>query len=358
MKDELESRNKVLIFVQDGVGGAERMTALIGKSLEHDKFDVCFCLIERNCKSSIADFIPREIRKIKIPNSGTLFLIWNMAKALIKERPDIVFSSVFNLSNKLLLLKWLIPHAKFIIRCDNYMYTYSDRQRSLLKITYPKADILIAQTEEMGAELIEQAGVASEKVKVLHNPIDKALIDSKLNDSRSPYPDNGKKHFIAVGRFSYQKGFDILIESFNKVVEKRKDVDLYIVGDTSIGNGKVLESVINRAREAGISDLVHLCGYQDNPFPYIKYADCFVLSSRWEGLPNVLIEALYLGTPVAVFKCIPIIERIVKDSIEGYLAKKDDVESLSIAMAKAVDLGRVTYSYRSAEISEFTGLFK
>lgn len=83
-----------------------------------------------------------------------------------------------------------------------------------------------------------------------------------------------------------------------------------------------------------------------------------MLSSRWEGLPNVLIEALYLGTPVAAFKCIPIIERIVKDCVEGVLAEKENVNALANAMAKAVDFGRISARYEGATIANFTELFE
>ena len=350
-------KKKVLLFVQDGVGGAERMTALIGKNLNPKKYDVCFCLIERVVRSSIVDFIPEDIRKIKISNSGVLLLMLNMAKVLLKEKPDVIFSSVFNLSNKLLLLKWLTPRSMYIVRCDNYIYTYNDKQRALLRKTYPKADTLIAQTEEMGTELIEQAKVPKEKVKVLYNPIDKVLIDRKLNGAINPYSDNGKKHFVAVGRFDPQKGFDLLIDAFIKVYNYRNDVDLHIVGDISIGGGEMAKAVRNAAESAGVSELVHFHGYKDNPYPYIRYADSFVLSSRWEGLPNVLIESLYLETPVAAFKCIPIIERIVEEGVTGFMAEKENVEELATAMINSLKLGRVVSSYKSASIDDFVELF-
>ena len=350
-------KKKCLFFCQDTVGGAERMTTLIGKSLNQDLYEVVFFLVNRHAKSSITDFIPKEIRTITLYENGYFSLILNMIKALIKEKPDIVFSSVYNLSNKLLLLKWVAPHAKFIIRCDNYIYTYNNKQQKLLRKTYPKADVLIAQTEEMGNELIEQLGIKAEKVNVLHNPIDKDLIDKKLKGTTNPFSHNEKKHYVAMGRFDPQKGFDLLIEAFIKVHQINNNTELFIVGDTWACNGEVAMDVRKKAEEAGISELVHFAGYQNNPYPYIKYADCFVLSSRWEGLPNVLIEALYLGIPVAAFKCIPIIERIVNDGINGVLAEKEDVESLASAMIKATDMNCVTSYYESAEISSFTQLF-
>lgn len=107
----------------------------------------------------------------------------------------------------------------------------------------------------------------------------------------------------------------------------------------------------------GLQDCVKCVGFQNNPYVYIKYADCFVLSSRWEGLPNVMIESLYLGTPVAAFKCIPIIERIITNGIDGYLAEKDNVSSLANAMLQASRLGRVKTNYKSAQISDFQSIF-
>ena len=347
---------RIIVFVQDGVGGAERMSVLIGKSLNPRKYDVCFCLIERNVKSSISDFIPMGMQKIRIPNGNPLILMWNMVKTIITEKPYAVFSSVYNLSNKFLPFRWLFPQVKVIIRCDNYIYTYNERQQKMIKQFYPKADCIIAQTQEMKDELV-CIGIDEAKIKALQNPIDKQTIDKKVAGAESPYPDNGKKHFVAVGRFNEQKGFDMLIDAFIKVSRGRKDVDLYIVGDYSMGNGQIHQSIIQKAKEAGVDEQVHCVGYKDNPYVYVKNADCFVLSSRWEGLPNVLIESLYLGTPAAAFKCIPVIERIIEHGISGFCAEKENVASLAEAMAKTLDLGKINSTYKSSSIDEFTNLF-
>lgn len=353
-----QDKTKVLFFVQDGVGGAERMSVLIGKSLNLEKYDVCFCLVERSSNSSIVDFIPHGMRILRIPNKNPFYLMYEMVTTIIKEKPYAVFSSVINLSNKFLPFRWLFPKVKVIIRCDNYLYTYTRMQQRMIAKLYPKADCVIAQTQEMKDELIFQLGMNTEKVVALQNPIDKQTIDQKVASVPSPYPNNGLKHFVAVGRFNKQKGFDLLIEAFVKVHNTRKDVDLYIVGDNTLGDGRILEGISRMAKENEVEDLVHCVGYKDNPYIYIKNADCFVLSSRWEGLPNVLIESLYLGTPAAAFKCIPVIERIIDNGVNGYCAVKEDVESLSEAMNKTLCLGTIETSYKSASIDDFTELFE
>lgn len=351
-------KKKVVFFIQDGVGGAERMSVLIAKNLNQDDYNVSYCLLDRDVKSSISDFIPAGAKIRKLTNRSVLLTLLSIWWLILKEHPTTVFSSVFNINNKLLLLKMMFPRIKFVIRCDNYLYTYNEKQKRLLNITYPLADRIIAQTEEMRDELVEQTKVKKEKIIVLHNPLDKNLIETKLKDQSSPYSFNGKKHLVAVGRFDRQKGFDLLADAFIMACTEMDDLELYILGDTSMNEGKVAEIVRKKVEDAGVSDLFHFCGYQSNPYPYIKFADCFILSSRWEGLPNVLIESLYLGTPAAAFKCIPIIERIVEDGLNGFLAEKEDVASLSDAMLKAVKLGRVETKYKSASIKEFTELFK
>lgn len=351
------NKKKILMFLQDGVGGAERITTLIGKNIDIERYDVCFCLIERNSNSNISDFIPKEMNVKRISNKNPFLLMWNIVTLILKEKPYVVFSSVINISNKFLPFRWLFPKTKVIIRCDNYLYTYTKKQNIMIATLYPKADCIIAQTEEMKDELV-RIGVNEKKIHVLHNPIDKQTIDKKVVLQTSPYPNNGRKHYVAVGRFNQQKGFDLLIDAFVEIHKNRNDVDLYIVGDNTLGGGTIYREIENKAKQYGIGGVIYCVGYKDNPYVYIKYADCFVLSSRWEGLPNVLIEALYLGTPVAAFKCIPIIERIITEGKDGYLAEKEDVKSLSNAMEKAVEMGRVTTNYKSATISEFTELFK
>lgn len=350
-------KKKVLIFVQDGVGGAERMSVLIGKNLDPEKYDVCFCLVDRGAGSSIADFIPQGLRILRIGNVNPVSLTLKMVTTILKEKPYAVFSSVINLNNKYLPFRWMFPLVKVIIRCDNYLYSYTTKQRQRIARLYPKADWIIAQTQEMKDELVSQTAVEEAKVVVLQNPLDQQTIDDKVASGSSPYPENGKKHFVAVGRFDRQKGFDMLIDAFAEVCQRRDDVDLCIVGDNSSRHAEVYDEVMRQAADKGLGELVNCVGYKDNPYVYLKYADCFVLSSRWEGLPNVLIESLYLGTPAAAFKCIPVIERIIDDGVTGFCAEKENVDSLADAMIKALGIGKIRSSYKSNSVEDFTQLF-
>lgn len=353
------NKSKVLIFLQSGVGGAERMSVLIGKSLPKDQFDVTFCLVKKGkAQSAISKFIPDKYSTIEIEANNAISATWQIQKTIAKQKPDIVFSSVLYLNDKILPLRWLHPHTKFIIRCENYLYTFNSKQHLIIKAIYQLADAIIAQTIEMKDELVKQCSIRPGKIYSLENPVDAETINQKLLNAANPYPNDGKKHILASGRFAYQKGFDLLVEAFAKLKQTNNDIDLYIIGKKDGNAEHNYNSVMQQCHGLGIMDSVHCLGFQDNPYQYMKYADTFVLSSRWEGLPNVLIEAQYLGIPAAAFKCIPIVERIITEGSNGFLAEKENVEQLTSAMAKAIELGEIESSYKGASKDDFTNVFK
>lgn len=354
----MNKKRKVLMFLQSGVGGAERMTITIGKSLDREKFEVVFYLIDKGgTASSVSDFIPHGYRYETITSKGAFNLMTSICKTIRAEKPAIVFSSVLYINNKVLPLRWLFPKTRFIIRIENYLYTFHKNQLRMINFCYRMADHIIAQTQEMKDELVSQMNINESKIHVLGNPVDTATIDAKIANATSPYPKDGKKHLVASGRFAYQKGFDLLIEAFALLSEKHDDVDLYIIGSKDGSNEKVFNDVWTIVESKRLQNRVYCEGFQTNPYKYVKYADAFVLSSRWEGLPNVLIESLYLGTPAAAFKCIPVIERIIDDGRDGYLAEKENPESLALAMSKVLDKGRISSNYKGATPEDFSMLF-
>ena len=333
-------KKKVLIILQDGVGGAERVSVLYGKLMSKDLYDVRFCLVRRGFSTTIVDFIPDSYPIVYISNANPLKMMWQLVHVIKNEHPHVVFSSVMYLNTKILPFRYFFSSVKFVIRCENYLYTFNKRQRIFIRLSYHKADEIIAQTEEMKDELVNQLHINSQNVRVIHNPVDVDLIEQLIKEDKNPYPPYNK-HIVAVGRFAYQKGYDLLIKAFCEITQIRDDIELYIVGDINHGGGGFYHDVMALVRSMGVEHLVHCVGYQKNPYTYIKYADCFVLSSRWEGLPNVLNESLYIGTPVAAFKCVPIVERMVEDGVNGFLAEKESVTSLAKAMQNALTLGRI-----------------
>ena len=342
---------KICVFVPSSIGGAERMSILLSKIIAVDNDLTIHAFGKTNLLNSFAGNLKLEFHQSDSFVDGFI----GKARAIIKkEKPDIIFCSLMPLNWRLALAA-IGTGCKIIFRSDNYIDTQSLSSKIRLFLSYKIADIVIAQTEEMRQGIIKQLHINSKKVITIQNPIDKEYIDSKTIGN-SPF-NNKFVNYLAVGRFAHEKGFDVLIKAFNDVKKVVANAKLHILGDYNYDN-QLYEQLKQLVEEYGIKEDVNFAGYTNNPYIYMKNADCFVLSSRNEGLPNVLIEAQYCGTPAAAIKCRPIIERIVDDGKTGYLAELDDYKSLACAMIKCKDLGRIESVYAAGSHAVINKLFK
>ncbi|MDE6266905.1 MAG: glycosyltransferase [Muribaculaceae bacterium] len=347
---------RALIFIQNGLGGAERIQIEISKMLIADGWQIKFCMISFNSKENkIKQFYPENVMSSEIIATSQFGLLKDIFKQIKEYQPTVVFASAMHLNQRILLVSILFPKIKFIMRNENYLYTLPKWKCRTLGLTYRLADKIIVQTEEMENEVVN-LGIKNDKVITLHNPVNEKEIHAKAA-APSPFPEDGKIRFVAVGRFAPQKGFDILVDAFRIVASIVPDAELYIVGDTFYGNGAVLKTVRDKAGEYNLTDRIFLPGFKSNPYPYMRHADVFVLSSRYEGLPNTLIEALFLGTPAATTTCIPIISRIITDGKNGYTATSGNAEELAKAMIEAAKLKTITNNYKPASNEEFIEQF-
>jgi glycosyltransferase involved in cell wall biosynthesis len=130
-----------------------------------------------------------------------------------------------------------------------------------------------------------------------------------------------------MGRLTRQKGFDVLLDAFKRLLDDR-DARLIIIGD-----GQDRASLQAQAERLGISDRLLMPGFQTNPYPWLARADLFVLSSRWEGSPNALTEALALGVPCVATDCPSGPAEVLGESGAGPVVPVDDAAALSAAMS-------------------------
>ena len=354
----MKAKKKIMFFIQNGVGGAERMTVNIAKLLSEDEHDIFFCKVSLPYivqNGRIDDFIPKGIKLINIAWTGQIALIRQFYKVLKIYKPDVVYSTVMPHNQRLLLLKPFFKNTRFVVRNDNYLFTISRLKRLALKYTYKNADLIVAQTEEMKDEL-EAIGLPADKIRVLHNLIDEDLITAKAQEP-SPFPVDNITRFVAVGRIARQKGYDILIDAFKIVREKLPESELYIIGNKEGSSRKLYSELQDKVNSLDLNSKIHFVGYTDNPYRYIKNASAYVLSSRFEGLPNVLIEAQFLKTPSAATKCIPIISRMIHDGENGFLAESENPESLAEAMIKAIGITDVKTVYQPSSREDFISIF-
>lgn len=346
-------RKRVLIFTPGGVGGAERMSVLIGKLLPKDYYEVKFVVIGR--LQAIYSLIPKEYEVDCIPVRNkyefSLLRIW---WKILKEKPEVVFTSQVAYNPRVIVAARLAG-KKVIVRSSGMLGDYPLIKLMGVKLTYPKADKLIAQQEDMRQEMIRLLNVRPEKVVTIHNPIDEEQINT-LSNSLSPYPDDTSVNYVDVASVNYRKAQDVAIKAFVHVKKKIPTAQLYFVGSYEETND-YYKSLLLEIENAGLKESIHFVGYDQNPFRWVKKADCFVFPSRAEGLPNALIEASFLGVPCAATRCLSIVDDIIKDGQNGYVVSVDDINGLAGAMIKAVELKNCKMLYSPANIQELSRVF-
>ncbi len=180
------------------------------------------------------------------------------------------------------------------------------------KYFYNLYDRIIAQSNDMAEDLCRNWGIRADKISLIHNPVDINKIKNLSTEHVASHFDNTKINFVSVGRLSTQKGFDILIKRLSAIDTSK--MRFYIIGDGD--ERSTLETLI---KEHNLQDTIFLLGYQANPYKYIRMADALILSSRYEGFPNVLLEACSLGKPVFCNSCKGGINEIVTN-INGVTA--------------------------------------
>ena len=168
-----------------------------------------------------------------------------------------------------------------------------------IRHAYPKLDHIIAVSKGVADDTISLSGVDATKVSVIRNPVLTPRV-RELAQSAAPHPWLKEKTLpvvIGAGRLTFQKDFATLIRALSRLSEKRQ-LRMIILGEGD--QRSALQALID---ELGLHDKVDLPGFAENPYAYMARADLFVLSSRWEGSPNVLTEAMLLGVPVVATDC-------------------------------------------------------
>lgn len=325
-------KKKVVFFVSQFVGGAERITVTYAKLLNPELYDINFVIIGRE-KGDILKFIPKELNVdfIHIRNIYD-FTTFKIFKYLKNKKPDIVFCSLIRLNTRVIAAAKMLDGIKVIVRNNIGLFRVKVLvDKILVKLFYPKADKIILQTPEMNEESLRWFESYKQFVTIL-NPIDKSAIDKNVANSSTPFDDN-YKNFVFVGRIDYVKGLDVLLNAFIEVKKIICNARLYIVGK----EGNHYDSLLTFVKGNNMEDYVFFTGFTTNPHKYIKYADSFVLPSRIEGMPNVVLDAMYLKVPVVVTRSVPIIESIV-DANHGITVPVEDVQALSEGMIKSLSI--------------------
>ena len=203
----------------------------------------------------------------------------------------------------------------------------------LLKALFPVADGIVAVSQGVADDLIERNPNISSKVTTIYNPVVRPQI---VEQSQTPAEHVWFSHGVApvvlsVGRLATAKDHVTLLKAFALVLLRRR-VRLVILGD-----GPERETLLELAERLQLSEHVYLPGFKVNPFTYMSKAGVFVLSSRYEGFPNVLVQAMACGTPVVSTDCRSGPREILEDGKWGPLVPVGDWRAMAQAILETLD---------------------
>ena len=327
-----------------GRSGAERVVFNLLNQLSRDKFElhlllykndpdrnsllqdlnadvnVSFLNLEGRIRNSIVSFATKILKFCKEKKIDTLFISDGVSNAALSP-----FLFLFDKKVKKIARESNLPTH----------FEKSSIVRFLYKFFYRKYNTIVVQSNEMYSDLTQSFRIPVEKVIKINNPLDLdnvnrlSMVESECNFDKS------KINLLSIGRLTYQKGFDLLLNSFSNF--KNDNYHLTIIGD-----GEEKNNLKELVKKLNILEKVTFIDATDNPYNYMKQSDVFVSSSRWEGYPNVVIESISCGTPVVANKYPGGIREII-DEHNGIICDIQLSGELENAIEKVVKLKHVSF---------------
>lgn len=327
-----------------GAGGAERVVVTLVRLLDRTRFDPVLVLADRRAEALRAH-VPPDVDVFHLNAKRVIYSIRGYANIISQLRPDIVFSTLDHLNLALSASRSLWPPSTtLVVRPTLMAHARPWLDRAMMRILYAQADCVVLQSPEMEIDYRRSVGGRS-RTCTISNPVDIEDIRGRSKEiSLETNFEFAQFNLVAVGRLEYQKGFDILLDAVSHL---DRDVGLTILGD-----GSQRTALERQTIDRGMSNRVRFLGYVANPYPYIARADRFVLSSRYEGFPNVVLEALACGTPVVAMP-VDSSKRLLSGRLGCEIANRFDAQALAEAIQRSLAQGNVRLPQDAAD--EFAG---
>lgn len=321
-----------------GGGGAERAMVRLASGIAERGYPTDLVLARDGDEASYARELAQRVRVVRLSAPHALLGTPALIRYLRRERPRALIAAL-NYINVIAVAAGQLSHAGIrIVVCEHNTLSAqsgSSSQRrekllpALIRRAYPVADAIVAVSDGVADDLARTASIPRERITVINNPVvmpDMARLVRRPCGHEWLRLGHSAPVAVAVGRLTPQKGFDVLIRAF-AAVRRRRDARLLILGD-----GPQRQHLQDLVGELGLARYAELVGWVDNVYSYLARADAFVLSSRWEGLPTVLIEALFCGVPVVATDCPSGAREILEGGRFGRLVPVENVAALAAAL--------------------------
>ncbi len=327
---------KVVLFLPSlRGGGAEK--SFLHLSMGFAQHGAETAIVLSRAEGVYISYVPQGVRVVDLKARRVLFSLHRLVRYLRHECPDVLISALDHANVTAILARHLarVP-TKIIVTVHStpsrVVANASTLRARLLplwvKPFYPRAHAVVAVSQGVADELVHNLDIPAEKVHTIYNPIITPELFEKAEEPLEHpwFAENEPPVVLGVGRLTPAKDFATLLRAF-ALVRAERPARLIILGE-----GELRPELENLTRELGIEEDVALPGFVPNPYPYMKRAGVFVLSSRWEGLPTVLVEALAVGTPVVSTDCPSGPAEILEGGRFGPLVKQGDEKALAHAV--------------------------
>lgn len=326
-------KKKILLITPNlNGGGAERVILTLLKNFDLDKVKPILMVI--NLEGALVNQIPKNIQIINLNKKRIRNSVISMIREINRIKPDGIMTILTRLNITLLAIKpFLKGKPRIIVRETSLpSQKFGKKFKLLYRTFYPRADKVIAISKGVAKDLISFANLDENIIEVIYNPVDLELIKHKAEEKikhkwlvRKTIP-----VVVGIGRLIPAKDFNALIKAI-KIVNKTTPCRLLILGE-----GPEQENLIEKIKEYGLESKVCLTGFMENPYPYLKQSDLFVLSSRWEGFGLVIVESLLLNTPVVSTDCPGAPKEILEKGNYGMLVGVNDIHAMAEAILKSI----------------------
>jgi glycosyltransferase involved in cell wall biosynthesis len=321
-------------------GGAERVIINLAQGITERGLPVDLVLAA--AEGALLDQLPPSVRVVDLRAGRVLRSLGPLVGYLRRERPRVLVSSLTHANVVALVAARLAQRATPVIATVHNTMSESTPQQgswlrglwpALTRTFYPWAAGVVAVSGGAADDLARITGFPRSEIEVIYNPVitPPMLALGGLTPDHPWLTSRETPVFLGVGRLTRQKDFPTLIRAFAEV-RLTRSARLVILGE-----GEERPALEALAAELGVSEDVALPGFRSNAVSFMAASAVFVLSSAWEGLPTVLIEALAVGTRVVSTDCPSGPREILQDGRLGALVPVGDAPALAAAMSDALD---------------------
>lgn len=332
---------KIAMFMESlRGGGAERVMLNLAQKFSQWGHQVD--LVVASGKGPYRSQVPDSVRLVDLGTTRTVRAILPLASYLGRQSPNVLLSKMGHCNIASVLARKLARVSTRLVISEVSLMGISTKTAAtfrsrfvpyLARRLYPQADAIIAVSRGVANDLVRVLGLASERIDVIYDPIvTPELLERADRELEHPWFAKGSPSVIlGVGRLDPEKDFPTLVRGFS-IVRKNRNVRLMILGE---GPERVeLESLV---QQLGMDDVAALPGFVENPLPYIANASVLVLTSLFEGLSNVIVEALACGTPVVATDCPTGPREILREGHYGKLVPVGNAEALATAIERTLE---------------------